>query len=371
MLIRSVGLLTCFLLLAFSTYAQSDSRHPLEAIINNSLQSYDLTQDNQFKLAAYAELKGRLDSREHALILNFGSLGHLTFFQRNLLFRNQGAGVYSLNRFESDSKDDASLNKQLRDLFERIILMGNQSASAEHIAFVDACLARKNLEPFEKIYMRHILLKYGRYDAAARKVTFHTDWLPERTFAYLSPSNKKTIRQPINPMSIKLDSNTLRGYYLRSGGTVYVENVDREVLFATGEEYDYNVAAFKLFAQKLFVQTVQYIAKEESKRLESLKSREGKIMNQMVTADSPIENADRWHESRPRRKAPRTTAKVAPLYHQYSWIPMMLTILRANKINIGDEDVIKYFVNESYFPKIYEQLTREERSKVDVYMASL
>ena len=69
------------------------------------------------------------------------------------------------------------LNEQLDDMFEKIILLGNAGASQEHVKFVDRSLARKNIEPFEKVYLRHILLKYGKFDLENQEVTFHTDWL--------------------------------------------------------------------------------------------------------------------------------------------------------------------------------------------------
>ena len=46
---------------------------------------------------------------------------------------------------------------------------------------------------------------------------------------------------------------------------------------------------------------------------------------------------------------------------------MMLTIMRTHGVNIGDVDIIKYFIDEPYFPRLYEQLTKEEKEKVDYY----
>ena len=46
---------------------------------------------------------------------------------------------------------------------------------------------------------------------------------------------------------------------------------------------------------------------------------------------------------------------------------MMLTILRTHGINIGDVDIIKYFIDEPYFARLYDQLTKEEKEKVDFY----
>ena len=56
------------------------------------------------------------------------------------------------------------------------------------------------------------------------------------------------------------------------------------------------------------------------------------------------------------------------LYQEYDWIPMMLGMLRAQRVNIGDPDIIQYFVDEPYFDRIYRLLTPKEKIKVDAYL---
>ena len=104
------------------------------------------------------------------------------------------------------------------------------------------------------------------------------------------------VKRHVTPLKIKLNEEVIRGYYINSGGTVYIENVDRDVYFATGEQYDYNVSAFKLFVQKVFVQTIQYISQKETNRLEEIevKDGEGEIVSEMVTYDSPIKGAGKY-----------------------------------------------------------------------------
>ena len=48
---------------------------------------------------------------------------------------------------------------------------------------------------------------------------------------------------------------------------------------------------------------------------------------------------------------------IKPLYDKYNWIPMMLGIMRSNNISIADKDVIEYFIDQPYFPILYDQLT--------------
>ncbi|MEM7659582.1 MAG: hypothetical protein AAF399_25935 [Bacteroidota bacterium] len=342
-----------------------------EQLINQSLSAYALTPDNQFKLAAYAELKGTYRVQDQALILPFGSIGELAFFPKNLLFRSPARGIFHLNKYDTNERLSGAINEELNRLFERVMLLGNHRASREHIAFVDKCLARKNLEPFEKLYVRHILIKYGTYDDLMREVSFHTTSLPERTYEYQGPKDNKTIKKTRSAMAIKLTDEILRGYYLLSGGTVYLEDVDRKIAFATGEASDPNVSAFKIFVQKLFIQTVQYVAKQESRRLEELPPEVGLTFNPLAPGASQALSAEE-RVIQPTAVASSSEAKQAklrPLYHPESWIPMMLSILRSNGVNIGEEDVIQYFVNEAYFPSIYAQLKPEEKVKVDAYLS--
>ena len=176
----------------------------------------------------------------------------------------------------------------------------------------------------------------------------------------------------------------MRGYYIRSGGTVYVEDVDRKVSYATGEEYDYNVSAFKLFVQKLFSQTTQYIVRVEQKRLD-LRSEKQPVIAEIIrpgnrqklyaesesVKPTPAPRTRSGYDMDGRSKGfARRTKKsngVEPLYHKYNWIPMMLGLLRSKGINVGDQDVVKYFVNQPYFNLIYDQMNARERAKADRY----
>ena len=338
----------------------TDPSPTLESLINRYVQAFQLSPDNQFKLAAYAELKGKYQSESDALKLQFGSLGEVSLFPNNLLFRTGDHRVYHLNTGEVSEEQSARINEELRQLFERVILLGNHGTHPLHIEFVDRYLSRKNLEPFTKLFVRHILIKYGRYDHRNQEVRFHTDWLPERTFNYRSPEDDRIVKKTMRPMSVTLSEFSLRGYYLWSGGTVFIEDVNRKVAFATGEQYDPNIDAFKVFAQKLFVQTVQYISRMESERLQMLAEVGTVVTNPMRSAPST---------SAPSAGKPSKTTGVQPLYHPDGWIPMMLTILRSQKILISDQEIISLFVDQEYFPKLYEQLTQEEKKEVDRFLA--
>ncbi|MCB0838890.1 MAG: hypothetical protein KDD99_19590 [Bacteroidetes bacterium] len=380
MLKRSLNFaILCLILVA--SFAQSKHESTtLETIINQNINSYAFTEDNKFRLCAYSELKGRYANSIQTLMLNFGSLGYFSFFQKNCLLRAENNRVYSLNRNDFNDPNAVVLNQQLDKMFEKIILLGNAGASREHILFVDRSLAKKNLEPFEKVYLRHILLKYGKYDSVKKEVSFHSNWLPHKTYEAKNSENDRLVQKHVTPLYVKLNESIVRGYYLESGGTVYIENVKRDVYYATGEQYDYNISAFKLFVQKLFVQSIQFIAKKEANRLEDIaeKDGDGGVVTQMVTYDSPIDEPSKYVAGRHRKayfqnesqsQVRNTITPVKPLYHEYNWIPMMLTIMRTHGINIGDVDVVKYFIDQPYFPRVYELLTKEEKEKVDFYQS--
>ncbi|MEM7372348.1 MAG: hypothetical protein AAF587_27260 [Bacteroidota bacterium] len=344
------------------TSPPSDPSPSLESLINRYMTAFHLTPDNRFKLAAYAEMKGRYMSDTRGLNLAFGSLGEVSFFPKNLLFRTGDQRVFHLNTGEVSQEHSSRINEQLRELFDRVILLGNHDAQEAHIGFVDEHLAKKNLEPFAKLFMRHILIKYGKYDSSKNEVVFHTDWLPEKTYNYRNPKDASIVKKHITPLAIKLSETILRGYYLNTGGTVFIEDVPRAVLFATGEEYDPHIHAFKLFAQKLFVQTVQYISRMESQRLDALSNAGEVITNPMASTASSKKSVLRPQSS-------TTSSIIKPLYHPDSWIPMMLSILRSKDIHISDAEIISCFVNQEYFPKLYKQLTIEEKEKVDQFIA--
>ena len=357
--------LSCSLSLIFAQ-APSKKNATLEEIINKFIGPYSLTPDNQFKLAAYAELKGKFSNSTQTLMLNFGKLGYISFFPRNCLFRTTGNGVFHLNKYEVNSPTEANINESLSHMFENIILLGNHNQSLDHINFVDKHLAKKNIEPFDKIFLRHILVKYGKFDPIMQQVTFHTKDIP--TLKSSQAQEDQLVKKYSTALSIKLEKNILRGYYLEAGGTVYVEDVKRKIIYATGEEYDYNVTAFKVFLQKLFVQSAQYIVQKEANRLENMAEKTS-IVTQMVTYSSPIDqpNAYAARKSKKAGGKKKSAPAIEPLYHQYSWIGMMLAIMRSHEIDPGDPEVIRYFVHTEYFPRLYEQLTLEEKSRVDKF----
>lgn len=188
----------------------------------------------------------------------------------------------------------------------------------------------------------------------------------------LTKSEEKLIKKYRTPLMIRLDDNFLRGYYIHSGGTVYVEDVNRDVKYATGEEYDPNVSAFKVFVQKLFVQSAQFISQNESKRLAQY-SRQVLVVD--VTEDGTVVFS---HKSFLPETAPSTlvshaagsqpglsTSGVEPLYHQYNWIGMMLGVLREQNISIADPEILSFLLDKPYFSRIYQQLTPTEQVAVD------
>ena len=212
------------------------------------------------------------------MTLEFGSIASLAFYERNCLLRTADNRVYHLDQSQNSTAQIYAMNSTLANIFERIILLSNHNSEQKLIQFVDKHLSRKNIEPFQKIFLRHILVRYGQFDEENNRIEFHTEWLPEKEFTYKGPNDERLIRKPIDPLLIKLDVSILRGYYLRSGGTVYVEDVRRDVNYATGEQYDPNVTAFKVFVQKLFVQTTQYIVREENNRIQDKPGRQVQLL---------------------------------------------------------------------------------------------
>ncbi len=341
----------------------------LEKVINTYLDSYPLSTDNRFKVAAYAELKGYYSSRVKAFIIEFGDLGSLTFYPRNCLLK-LGRQFFYLNLNDKDERKIQAFNKSLLNLFESISLLGNHAASEEHIQFVNHWLSRKGIEPFDKIFTRHILIKYGKYDAHKHKVEFQSKWLPQKTYKYRGKNDNNLVVKPISPLRIVLDSVNLRGWYLRVGGYVYVEDVRRKVTYATGEQYTHNLSAFKLFAQKLFVQSAQHVVKQEA------------VKPRPMVAKLQAARRGKAHRTTRQKSNSRSTSrsildsekgkssgfsKHKPLYHDKNWIPMMLGILRDRNIKVTDPAVLQHLINKPYFAEVYNYLTPEERKRVDKY----
>ncbi|MCB0838527.1 MAG: hypothetical protein KDD99_17770 [Bacteroidetes bacterium] len=387
----------CYLWIFLAYGFSQDNPKNFEDIINDYLGAYELEPDNLFRLAAYTEMKGKYSSEYQTLTLDFGDLGQMAFYEKNVLLRTQTNRVYHMDKNRESAALSTIMNRNLSSLFEKIILLSNHDADPAQIAFVDKHLARKNIEPFDKIFLRHILIRYGKFDQANQRVVFHTDWMAEEDWSMLE-KNGKTVSKPSEPIKIKLDAQIVRGYYLWSGGTVYVENVNRDVVYATGENYSYNVAAFKLMLQKLFSQTTHFVVAAEQDRINRMPDNIGAITDLQInleedsyvvltpermntrgmnTINPNPRNTNKSYirpgqqsqvtQNQSDQKDPAFNSKIRQLYSPYAWIPMMLGILRSNGVNIGDEDVIKYFINQPYFPRLYDQLTREERKKVDSF----
>ncbi|MEL7532687.1 MAG: hypothetical protein AAFN10_15315 [Bacteroidota bacterium] len=341
-------------------------------MINSYLTSYPFSADNLFKLAVYTELKGNFDPRSQSIHVDFGNLGTISFFQKNCLLKTSSSKVFHLMRDGSNSMPEiAAVNDALHHLFENIALLANHNADPRLVSFVDESLARKNIEPFNKIFVRHILINYGKYSASEKRVEFHTDWLPKGS-SLMTKGEERLVKQHLTPLRIQLDDHFLRGYYIHSGGTVYVEDVNRSVKYATGEEYDPNVSAFKVFVQKLFVQSAHFIANTESKRLESkprlamfVPPKEGEIEFSHQSFIPEIERKPAQTVASRSRRISTTSGKVTPLYHKYNWIGMMMAILREENLSIADPEILIYFLDKPYFDKVYAALTPEEQRAVD------
>lgn len=343
----------------------------LETLINERFSDLPLTPDNRHRLAAWSELKGNFSATSNSLTLNFGDIGKLEVYPQNFLLRVGSRRVYHLDRRRMNQRDVAIMNETLRDIFEQISLLANHNADPELVYFVDEQLARKNIEPFSKLYLRHVLIKFGKFDRARRMVQFKTDWLPVTSFEYEMPGEFGTqlVRKPIDPLLIKLDEATVRGYYLRSGGTVYVEDVERNVFYATGQGYSPNVSAFKIFLQQLFTQTTNYVVKEEEARIIAYRQDQIRIQRQQRPATPRVASASSrsmFARGSSRGQSPQTDQApvVKPLYAQNEWMGKMLGLLRLQDA-VTDRDVAEFLVEQPFFPELYKRLSQEEKDFYD------
>lgn len=387
---------SCFLLglllIPYGSWGQAEVS--LSTVIHETIGAYPFSSGNAFRLAAYAELKGQYEQYPFSLTLPFGALGSMRFYRQNCLLRTESGQVFTLDPKRDSPVQARYLDAAISHILEQIMLLGQEGVASEKRAFVDRHLARKNIEPFAKLYLRHVLLYYGRFDQRNGRITLHTDWLPVDTYAYRSPGDTVLVRRPTDPLMVNLDGDILRGYYLKSGGTVYVENVTEGEAYVSGEVYAYNVAAFKLFAQKIFAQTTHYITGREKARLVELVDIEWQAPDEspdIIDLGSPRQ-VDRGNSrgsasslpARPNVQQLRPQAILPPgyrrtrkkawtgprLYGENSWVYMMLTILRQKGLNIGDPDILPYFIQQPYFNAIYARLTDEERKAVDAYRRS-
>lgn len=338
----------CMMSLLFNGFAADPPprERMWEFLINERVMEYPLKTENLFRLAVYTELKGHYLPSQDALNLEFGTLGRLQFFEGHCLLKTFDGQVFSVERGTAPTIASESLDASLDELFDRMPLLNDATGNPEVIAHVDAHLSRKNLEPFDKLFLRHLLVHYGKYNAALDAVEFHSDWLA---------GSEEAVNAPLK---IRLDSRILRGFYLNSGGTVYVEDVSRTVAYATGEEYGHNVTAFKVFMEDLLVRSVQYVVQEDTRR-------EPIQVTRRPSGPLPVGYASQA----PQAGEGLSTEGVEGLYLPQRWMNLMLGVLRAKNINIGDEDVIKYFVKEEYFNELYLLLLPEEREQVERYLS--
>lgn len=344
----------------------------LEALINERFSDIPLTPDNRHRLAAWSELKGDYSESSNTLTLKFGEIAKLEVYQNNFLLRLGNNRVFHLDKRRTHPRDVHTMNESLRSVFEQISLLANHNANPELVYFVDEHLAKKNLEPFAKLYLRHILIKFGRYNPALQMVEFKTDWLPVRSYEYEVPGENGTVmvRKPIDPLIIKLDEATVRGYYLRSGGTVYVEDVERDVFYATGSDYSPNVSAFKIFLQQLFTQTTNYVVKEEEKRIQTYRLQPPvETIPEFEQTSSPMASAQNTRslgQSRGQAPAPAVVG-VKPLYSRQDWMSKMLGLLRLQNAVI-DPDVADFLMSQPFFEQLYQHFSREEKAYYDRIM---
>lgn len=331
-----------------------------EELINSLINSYPLENDIKLKLSAYAELKGRYSDSTKTLSMDFGNLGTLYFFHDNCLLKNKKNEVYYIDRKNPHLAQVEAFNEGVQQLFEHINLTGNYHASTSHVDLVATHLAKKNIEPFYKLFVRHLLISYGEYDPIKKRVEFHSDRLPRGSQEDLQ--DESLVGGHFSPLKIVLEGKQIRGYYLDVGGEVYIEDEKTQDFYVSGEDYKYNnVTAFKLFISKLFSQSIQYIAPKESKRIAQLNKHK---YRQEKVSEKPTASAVK--KARVLKVGSQIHERT--IYTPYSWIGMMLSMLRVNKVNIGDPDIIKYFVDRPYFSNIYGELLPNERQAVDRYL---
>ncbi|RMG67195.1 MAG: hypothetical protein D6722_13615 [Bacteroidetes bacterium] len=301
--------------------------YPLEGLIDRFLEGSGLSVANQLRLSAWLELRGDYDPGHDVFSVRFGDIASMQLYQGNWVLRTQGHRIFHLDRHRKRPTERQLMDEALHRLFEQIPLLAQAGADPALVRFVDESLARKPLEPFAKLYLRHLFIHHGEFNGQV--VAFRSDRLPVAGDT---------------PVRLHLDRQSLRGYYLRSGGTAYVEDVDRAVSYATGEASAPHIAAFKLLAQTLFQETTTYVTAQR---------------RDMWAAPSlPLIS----------RSGPESGSMAAPLPVRYppdQWIGTLLLQLRRHNLSIGDPDILPYFIDQPYFPQIYTRLTPQERAEVD------
>jgi len=342
----------------------------LEKLINHYLQAYPFSPENAFRLATYLELKGDYDPEQEVMTVRFGDLGSMNFYESSCLLRAGRYGVYSLDGEHGRPVEVEAMNQALSALFEQIFLMGNAGLDRGIVRRVDRYLIKKNINPFDKILLHHILVRYGRYDSARDRIELHTDWFPDRDYTYRAHGEPTAYRKPKTPLYLKLERGRLRGYYLEAGGTVYAEDVDRAVLYATGEDQSPSTTAFKLFAQRLFTQSTLYLIRSEQRRLAKLELKT-RLPDRFDAGELPVLAGGDVGFRPASSSAPlpagyrRQQDSLDALYHPYHWVPMMLGMLRSEGVSVADPDILPYFMDADYFGFIYDLLTPAEQKAVD------
>jgi len=351
-----LSLLTLACLSSFSlTYAADQQALSFEQMIHHRIYSYAFSTDNLLKLAAYCEMKGEYDLTYDAMHMQFGGLGKIIFYPHHCVLRNYQGGIFHLDQGKPHPSGVEGINHALAALFEKIPLMGNYGAEEEKIQFVDSHIADKNFEPFDKLYLRHLLLKYGQWNETHAWVELRSQWLPEAL-------RKGT--EEMTPLLIRLYPSILRGYYVKIGGTVYVEQRHVDGRYATGESSKPNVTAFKSFLQKLFQQSIHFIKGTESQRLNRDIAFPSKAIE--VEGTQPVFA----HILRPKKKVSASKPKILrTAYDPNGWMVMVIQLLRSNHASIADPEILPYFKDQACFPQLYHLMNNEEREKVDRQMA--
>lgn len=341
-MIHRLSLLVCFgICSVLLSHAQPTKDLFLEQIINDRLTAYPFSSSNLFRLAIYTELKGKYYAANEELRLSFGEAASISFYPSHCLLK-KGSSAFHLSEGAPKSSMSAAMDIALDEIFEQIMLMTNSNRLPQHIAFVDKWLSKKNIEPFHKIFSRYLLLAFGQYNPRTMQVSFHSRDIPA-SYAHGGLRGNSGDKIDDHPLKLVLDTVALRGYYLKTGGNVFVNDVDRDILYATGEDFHYNnITAYKLFIQHLFTTSIHHIAEFTRRR----KSR--KIDVAIVKADKTVSSSSD---------------------HPYQLGSTIIGLLKAQDISITDPSILKHLLYRPFFPDIYKSLDKEQRKIVDRYRA--
>lgn len=330
----------------------NNERAPVERLINEIVYAYNIDEKNLTRLAAYTELKGVYTRETGHLQVHFGSYGTLQFFKASCLLKTYD-GYYTLSPEEQDTSKLFSFNRALFNLLESIPLLSNQYASPNHVAFVDRCLSRKSLAAFDKLYVRHILIKYGKFDQG--QVSFQDNWLPEHIFVEVDQDTRALKRKGSRRLKLTLTEKELRGYYLDIGAEVYARDANRKVIYASGEILPKNIGPLNLFVQHLYIQTAQFITKDKPE-IGRMEKRDTPIL--AVAPKTNFSVTD--HPGLQHRSLKEIKLNNHP-YQMHSWIPTMLGLLRYHDIEFHDPDVANILISHPSFDVMLDFMTTEEQ----------